>query len=108
MGFGDLPISTLMRNHQSQRDALVTGLRSIPGVTCELPMGAFFAFPNFKKFGMTSEELSTYLLENAGIATWAGSFFGHQGEGHLRLVFNSPIHEIENGLEKMKKSLDRL
>lgn len=108
MGFGDLPISTLMRNHQSQRDALVKGLRSIPGVTCELPMGAFFAFPNFKKFCMTSVELSTYLLENAGVATWAGSFFGDQGEGHLRLVFNSPIPEIEDGLEKMKKSLNRL
>jgi len=108
MGFGDISITQLMQNHQLQRDTLVTGLRSIPGVTCELPMGAFFAFPNFKKFDLTSEELSTYLLENAGVATWAGSFFGDQGEGHLRLVFNSPVTEIEVGLERMAKSLSEL
>jgi aminotransferase len=108
MGFGDISIKQLIKNHQLQRDTLVTGLRSIPGVTCELPMGTFFAFPNFKKFNMNSEELSTYLLENAGVATWAGSFFGDHGEGHLRLVFNSPVPEIEVGLEKMAKSLNEL
>jgi aspartate aminotransferase len=108
MGFGDISIKQLIKNHQLQRDTLVTGLRSIPGVTCELPMGTFFAFPNFKKFNINSEELSTYLLENAGVATWAGSFFGDHGEGHLRLVFNSPVPEIEVGLEKMAKSLNEL
>ena len=91
MGFGDISIKQLIKNHQLQRDTLVTGLRSIPGVTCELPMGTFFAFPNFKKFNINSEELSTY-----------------HGEGHLRLVFNSPVPEIEVGLEKMAKSLNEL
>ena len=108
MSFGDISINQLMQNHQLQRDTLVNGLRSIPGVTCELPMGSYFAFPNFKKFNLTSEELSIFLLENAGVATWAGSFFGDQGEGHLRLVFNSPIPEIKVGIEKIAKSLNEL
>ena len=105
IGQGDLPIATIVQNYERQRNALVAGLRAIPGITCEMPSGAYFVFPNIRRFGLSSREISLHLLENAGVATLPGSDFGNQGEGHLRLVFNAPVAEIERGLEKMATAL---
>lgn len=105
IGQGDLPIATIVQNYERQRNALVAGLRAIPGITCEMPSGAYFVFPNIRSFGLSSREISLHLLENAGVATLPGSDFGNQGEGHLRLVFNAPVAEIERGLEKIATAL---
>lgn len=104
----DRPIAEVIARYQSQRDAMVAGLRRIPGVTCTLPEGAYFAFPNLAHFGRGSAELAHYLLETAGIATTPGAAFGAVGEDHLRLVFNAPVPEIEKGLARMRDALAAL
>jgi aspartate aminotransferase len=101
-GQGDLPVSTIVRNYEAQRNALISGLRAIPGIACETPRGAYFAFPKIKAFGLSSEEMSNRLLEEAGIAAVPGSVFGACGEGFLRFVFNAPVPEIEAGIRKLK------
>ena len=107
-GEGDLPFATILRNYQDRRDAMVGALRRIPGVECGTPQGAYFLFPNFSHFGMTSVELSMHLLEIGHVATTPGSSFGATGEGHLRLVFNAPIAELEQGVAQISDALSTL
>lgn len=107
-GEGDLPIATIVRTYQGQRDAMVEALRRIPGVTCGAPQGAYFLFPDFGKFRTNSVELSMHLLEVGRVATTPGASFGPAGEGHLRLVFNAPIAEIEQGVTQIAAALSKL
>ena len=108
VGMGDRPIADLLHDFAARRDALVAGLRSISGVTCVKAGGGFFVLPDFSRFGLDSASLSRHLLEDAGIATVPGSAFGSAGEGRLRVLFASPVEEIEIGLERMARSLARL
>jgi aspartate aminotransferase len=105
---GDVPIATLVRNYQAQREAMVGALRRIPGVRCASPQGAYFLFPDFTALGVGSVALSTHLLETGHVATTPGAAFGPAGEGHLRLVFNAPIDEIEEGVARIATALATL
>ncbi len=105
---GDLPIGQIVQNYEKQRNAMVEGLGNIPGVTCGKPQGAYFAFPNIKSFGMPSVDMAEYLLEEGRVATAPGSAFGAMGEGHLRLLINSPVEEIEYGVERIAQALAKL
>jgi aspartate/methionine/tyrosine aminotransferase len=108
IGEGDLDLGDIVSNYEGQRDAMVHGLRNIDGVSCFMPEGAFFAFPNISTFGMSSIEMSRYLLNQARVATIPGSAFGDAGEGHLRVVFKSAVGEIERGLGRIAESLSKL
>ncbi len=108
VGEGDLPLREIVANYQDQRNAMVTGLRNMNSVSCFMPEGAFFAFPNISKYGMSSIDMSRYLLDQARVATIPGSAFGDAGEGHVRLVFKTDVNEISRGLERIGEALCRL
>jgi len=105
IGEGDLPIAAIVAKYQRQRDAMVAGLRRIPGVTCVAPEGAYFAFPSIRRLGLSSVEFSRRLLETAHVATTPGSAFGAAGEGHVRVVIKSDVAEIERGVARMAEGL---
>ena len=105
VGMGDRPIADLVRDFTARRDALVTGLRALPGVSCVNAGGGLFVFPRFSGRDVDSVSLSRHLLDDGGVATVPGSAFGEAGEGHLRLLFASPVEEIEAGLERIARSL---
>lgn len=88
-----------------RRDIIVKGLNAIPGVTCRIPRGAFYVFPNVKSFGRSSNELANYLLEKAGVCVLPGTSFGQMGEGYLRLCYSNSIEAIKKALEKIKEAL---
>lgn len=90
-----------------RRDIIVKGLNDIPGVTCRMPRGAFYVFPNVKSFGRTSNELADYLLNEAGVCVLPGTSFGQMGEGYIRLCYSNSIEAIESALEKIKEALKR-
>jgi len=94
----------MMSEYKSRRDILVSGLNSIPGITCHTPGGAFYAFPNISSFGMSSEEFCDYMLEKAGIAILPGSCFGSQGEGFARIVYASSRENINEALERLTRA----
>lgn len=100
---GGLTMEQVSQNYSLQRDALIAGFREIPGLTCQVPSGAYFAFPGIRSFGLSSQELSDALLETARVSCIPGSVFGKRGEGHLRFVFNAPVPDIEAGLVEMKR-----
>jgi aspartate/methionine/tyrosine aminotransferase len=94
--------------YRERRDIIVNGLNAIPGVTCRMPKGAFYVFPNVKSFGKSSDELAEYLLQEAGVCLLPGTSFGNLGEGYLRLCYATSIEVIQKALEKMKDALARL
>lgn len=105
---GGVPITELTRNYQAQRDALMAGFREIPGLTCQVPAGAYFAFPGIKRFGLTSQAMSDALFDRARVSTTPGHVFGRRGEGHLRFVFNAPVPDIEAGVLELKRFFEKL
>ncbi len=98
----------MREEYQRRRDLIVDGLRSIAGITCRTPAGAFYVFPNIKAFGRKSSEITDLLLEEAGVAVLPGSSFGQHGEGYLRLSYATSPEHIREGLNRMRASLGTL
>jgi aspartate/methionine/tyrosine aminotransferase len=94
-------VDEMVDAYQQRRDVLISGLNSIPGVSCRKPMGAFYAFPNIKSFNLSSDEMANLILEKGNVALLPGTSFGKYGEGYLRIVY-------ANSLENIKKALDRI
>lgn len=85
------------------RDTLIRGLNSLHGVKCTVPHGAFYAFPNIKGTGFTSDEYCEKLLEETGVCVLPGNCFGSGGEGYVRLCYASvSFDEIVESIEKMQ------
>lgn len=97
-------VQRMMTEYGARRDILVDGLNAIPGITCHLPGGAFYAFPNISSFGLTSEEFADAMLERAGIAILPGSCFGAQGEGFVRLCYATSRDKITEALTRLAQA----
>jgi len=98
-------VDGVVAEYQRRRDAIVDGLNSLPGITCQKPQGAFYVFPNITALGKSSDEVANWILEEAGIALLPGSAFGKYGEGYLRLSYANSVENIERAIEKMAKIL---
>lgn len=90
-----------------RRDLCVAGLNKIPGISCIRPEGAFYAFPNITGTGLNSRQMQDGLLEQAGVATIAGTSFGRHGEGYIRLSFAASDAAIGEALERMAAFLEQ-
>ncbi len=91
-----------------RRDLVVAGLNAIPGVSCRVPAGAFYAFPNIIAFGRPAQVIADHLLQDAGVAVLAGTGFGQYGEGYLRLSYAVSEARLSLALDRMAVSLRRL
>jgi aspartate/methionine/tyrosine aminotransferase len=99
-------VEAMMTAFDQRRRAVVTGLNAIPGLSCVEPGGAFYAFPNISGSGMSAKELEVALLEEAGVATVAGTSFGAHGEGYLRLSYANSLENIEIALGRIQEFLE--
>lgn len=102
------PVEAVRAEYQQRRDLIVAGLNAIPGITCRTPQGAFYVFPNVNSFGVSSDELAAYLLDQAGVAVLPGTAFGEQGEGYLRLCYANSRQRIQQALGRMEQALARM
>lgn len=91
----------MVREFQRRRDYIVERLNRIPGFSCVMPRGAFYAFPNITKTGYKSKPLADELLEEAGVACLSGTSFGAWGEGYIRFSY-------ANSLENIAKAMDSI
>ncbi len=101
-------VDVVLAEYQRRRDVLVAGLNAIPGVSCQMPQGAFYVFPNVTALGKKSDWLAEYLLTEAGVALLSGTSFGQYGEGYLRLCFANSMENIETALDKITIALTKL
>ena len=89
---------------KKKRDRMVAGLNSIPGIQCDTPDGAFYAFPDITGTGLTSQEFTDRLVETAGVAVVAGTAFGSQGEGYVRVTYACADEDIDEGIRRIKSA----
>ena len=101
-------VDVVVAEYRRRRDVLVAGLNAIKGVSCLLPQGAFYVFPNVTRFGRSSSWLADYLLAEAGVAVLPGTSFGSYGEGYLRLCFATSLESIQQAVTRMAEVLSRL
>ncbi|RTL57747.1 MAG: pyridoxal phosphate-dependent aminotransferase [Rhodocyclaceae bacterium] len=94
-------ISAMMQEYRQRRDLMVGLLNQIRGVSCQYPKGAFYAFANVKKSGMTDREFADHILQQAGVTACPGSFFGRHGEGYVRFCFANSSANIQKGMDRL-------
>ena len=87
-----------------KRDRMVSGLNTVPGVSCDTPDGAFYAFADIRGTGLTSQEFTDQLVEKGGVAVVAGTAFGSQGEGFIRVTYACADEDIDEGIRRMKET----
>ncbi len=94
-------VAEMVREYQERRDRMLELVNAIPGVHAQKPQGAFYVFANVKSYGLSSKEIATRLIDEAGVAILAGTDFGSGGEGYIRLVYAVSMEMIEEGVEKI-------
>jgi len=92
----------------ARRSLIVEGLNAIDGVSCVMPHGAFYAFPNVRSFGRRSVEIADHLLYDGGVCGLSGTAFGRFGEGYLRFSYANSQANIRKALERIESSLAAL
>jgi aspartate aminotransferase len=100
-------VGEMVSHFDKRRKIVVEGLNKLPGVSCIVPKGAFYAFPNISRTGWKAKALASALLEDAGVATIGGPDFGVHGEGYMRLSYANSAENIARALERMGEFLGR-
>lgn len=99
-------VGAMLAEFDRRRHLVVEGLNALPGVSCAIPKGAFYAFPNISGTGWSSaKQLAGALLDEAGVATIGGPDFGVHGEGYIRLSYANSAENIARALERMGQFL---
>ena len=98
----------MVEEFRARRELVVAGLNELPGVTCRVPRGAFYAFPNVSAVPLETEKLADRLLQEAGVAVLAGSAFGRYGKDNLRISYANSRENLALALERMGAFLEAL
>ena len=98
-------VDTMVAAFDERRRVIVDELNRIPGFTCIEPGGAFYAFPNITGTGIGAATLQDRLLNEAGVATVAGTSFGRHGEGYLRFSYANSSDNIREAARRIRAVL---
>lgn len=94
-------VSRMIKTYDARRRLLVKGLNEINGITCHMPKGAFYAFPNISGTGLNSEQFAEKLIKEAKVAVVPGSVFGPSGENHVRCSYSVSTDSINEALSRI-------
>ena len=85
-----------------RRDLIVERLNAMPGVRCPAPEGSIYAFPDISATGWESGPLARELLKQTRVVVEEGTFYGAEGEGHLRICFGAePYERLEEAMNRL-------
>ena len=93
---------------KNRRNTIVNGLNQINGISCKIPKGAFYAFPNIKGTGLSSKTFADDLLQKAGVASLNGESFGEFGKDYIRLSFANSTENILEALNRIESFVKKL
>ena len=100
-------VDEMMAEFDARRRYTVAALDALPGVSCRMPGGAFYAFPNVSATGRPAKALADALLEEADVALVGGPDFGVHGEGYLRVSYANSLPNLERAIERVDAFLRR-
>ena len=98
-------VHDMVAQFDKRRKVIVNALNALPGMRCPDAAGAFYAFPNIEGTGMTTKQAQDRFLDEAGVATVAGTSFGAMGEGYLRFSYANSVENIEAACDRIAKLL---
>lgn len=101
-------VDVMMAEFRKRRDVFHAGLNAIDGITCRMPGGAFYLFPNIAGLGKPTQDVADTLLEKGGVASLSGTGFGSYGEGYLRFSYANSLENIEEALRRIEKTVVNL
>ena len=104
---GDQDVAAMRESYNQRRRYLLHAFEEM-NISCFEPQGAFYTFPNIKRFGMTSDEFATRLLKEEKVAVVPGTAFGDCGEGFLRISYAYSLDSLKKALGRIKRFVDRL
>ncbi|MCC6469680.1 MAG: pyridoxal phosphate-dependent aminotransferase [Alphaproteobacteria bacterium] len=99
-------VDRMVKAFDERRRYIVGALNQTPGLRCVEPGGAFYAFPNIEGTGMTAKAAQTKFLEEAGVATVAGTSFGAHGEGYIRFSYANSLDNIKEAIRRLGACLN--
>jgi aspartate/methionine/tyrosine aminotransferase len=101
-------VDNMVAEFLKRRNTVVEGLNNIKNISCLVPDGAFYVFPNVTRFGLKSAEMADRILNEAGVAVLSGTSFGAYGEGYIRISYANSIANINKALERLDEFFGRL
>ena len=104
---GDKDVAVMRESYDQRRRYLLHAFKEM-GLSCFEPFGAFYAFPSIRRFGMTSDEFATRLLQEEKVAVVPGTAFGACGAGFLRVSYAYSLKSLKEALGRMERFVKRL
>lgn len=101
-------VENMIKEYKKRRDYVVKEINQIDGISCLCPKGSFYIFINIKELGKTSEEVASYLLDEAKVAMVPGNVFGKNGEGYIRMSFANSYENLVEACERLKDAIKKL
>ncbi|MFA6475114.1 MAG: pyridoxal phosphate-dependent aminotransferase [Patescibacteria group bacterium] len=102
-------VAKMREELKKRRDVLYAGLENLDGVSCHLPQGAIYLFPDITGTGRSSQDVYNFMFDEANIAVLPGTSFGRFGEGYIRLSFaNNAVPRIEQAIARLEKVWPKL
>jgi aspartate aminotransferase len=101
-------VDRMVAEFARRRELFCGGLDATPGVRCELPGGAFYAWADVRGTGLSSREMADRLLNEAGVACLNGGSFGQAGEGFVRFSYANSSENLTRALERIRQFASHL
>ena len=102
------PVHRMVKAFAERREVIVRELNKLPGIRCATPGGAFYTFPNVAGTGHDAKSFQTKVLDEAGVATIAGTSFGAFGEDYIRFSYANSLEAIEEAIDRIRRFLGNL
>ena len=101
-------VNKMVLEFKNRRNTIVNGLNQINGISCKIPKGAFYVFPNIKGTGLSSKTFADDLLQKAGVASLNGESFGEFGKDYIRLSFANSTENILEALNRIESFVKKI
>jgi aspartate/methionine/tyrosine aminotransferase len=98
-------VEQMVAEYEKRRDYLIKKLENIPALAFATPEGAFYLFIDIREFGLTSQKMVEFLVEE-GIVVMPGDAFGQ--DGFIRLSFSTSMEKLEIAMERLRKAVEKL
>ncbi len=101
-------VAAMREEFRGRRQVFVEGLRSVPGIRCPMPEGAFYAFANIAGTGLSSDQFENRALNEAGVASLSGVGFGKHGEGYVRFSYANSVENLQKAVSRLNAFVKRI
>ena len=101
-------VEAMVEEFRARRSLVVDGLNAIPGISCRLPAGAFYAFPDISATGLDGSVFADRLLDETGVCVLAGTAFGEVGRDHIRISYANSRENLAEALQRIRGFVEGL